>query len=136
MSMRAPLLLLAAMLSIHGAGLEPEPEIARVTAGLNGVFSPRGYFNITVRLYQLDGVEWAKYDLKKSRITLDFRPGSEVTAEDIRRVMREAGYKPGPVEIRRVRAVDAQAGRGAPGWVRIKRPTAKNAVVRWFQLNF
>ncbi len=106
----------------------------RAVASLNGVFSPRGYFNITVRLYQPQGVEWAKYDMKKARITRDFFPGVVVTEKQIQQVMSSAGYKPGPVAIRKLGAADGS--RIGPGWVKIKHPKSKNAVVRWFQLNF
>ena len=84
-------------------------KITRAVASLNGVFSPRGFFNITVRLYQLAGVQSAKFDLKKSRITLDFQPGVTVSSQDIRQVMVDAGYKPGP-EFKRLLAIaeDAQ----------------------------
>lgn len=112
----------------------PDTQILRAVAGLNGVFSPRGYFNITVRLYQLQGVEWAKYDMKKARITLDFFPGVVVTEKQIQQVMTNAGYKPGPVTIEKIAAQNVS--RSGPGWVKIKHPKAKNAVVRWFQLNF
>jgi copper chaperone CopZ len=106
----------------------------RAIAALNGVFSPRGFFNLTVRLYQLPGVDAAKYDLKKSQITLDFKPGITVTQEEIRQVMIGAGYKPGPVKLEML--APNQVTEIGPGWVKIKHPTAKNAVVRWFQLNF
>ena len=112
----------------------PEATIARAVATLNGVFSPRGFFNITVRLYQLEGVDWAKFDLKKSRITLDFKPGVTVTQDEIKNVMIGAGYRPGPVSISQI--APAEASRDAPGWTRIKHPHARNAVKRWFQLNF
>jgi hypothetical protein len=108
--------------------------ITRATANLNGVTSARGFFNITVRLYQLNGVEWAKYDLKRSQITLDFVPGATVTPEALRNVMSAAGYKPGNVSIRQVERPDHYEHR--LGWNRIKKPTAKNAAGRWLQLNF
>jgi copper chaperone CopZ len=109
-------------------------KVERAVAQLNGVFSPRGFFNITVRLYQLPGVDAAKFDLKKSRITLDFEPGATATVEQIQQVMVGAGYKPGPVDIRMLDA--NEAARTGPGWVKIKHPTSKNPVIRWFQLNF
>ncbi len=109
-------------------------KITRATAILNGVFSPRGFFNITVRLYQLTGVEAAKFDLKKSQITLDFKPGVTVTPQDIQQVMVGAGYKPGPVQIRLLEP--SEVSETGPGWVKIKHPKSKNAVIRWFQLNF
>jgi copper chaperone CopZ len=111
-----------------------EPKITRAVATLNGVFSPRGFFNITVRLYQLPGVDWAKYDLKQSRITLDFKPGVTVTPEEIQQVMIAAGYKPGPVTIES-HAV-SEVFESGPGWVKIKHPRSKHAIVRWFELNF
>ncbi len=124
---------MSAFFSNASLGQDP-PKVTRAVATLNGVFSPRGFFNITVRLYRLPGVDWAKFDLKKSRITLDFEPGVTVTPQEIRDVMTGAGYKPGPVRIQLLAANEAsQAG---PGWVKIKHPSAKNPVVRWFQLNF
>jgi hypothetical protein len=106
-------------------------DITRVVATLNGVFSPRGFFNINVRLYRAPGVEWAKFDLKKSQLTLDFKPGVSVTPDEIRKIMASAGYRPGPVRIERAAPV-----RTGPGWVRIKHPAGSNPLVRWFQLNF
>ncbi len=57
-------LLLAMMLALTGTPQTDDsalkPTITRATALLNGVFSPRGFFNITVRLYQHPEVEWAK----------------------------------------------------------------------------
>jgi hypothetical protein len=112
----------------------PEAPITRAMAMLNGVFSPRGFFNITVRLYQHPEVEWAKFDLKKSRITLDFRPGVTVTSEEIQRIIIDAGYKPGPVTIQSL--PPNQASETGPGWMKLKHPTSKNPIVRWFELNF
>ena len=110
------------------------PTITRAVAILNGVYSPRGFFNITVRLYRLPGANAAKYDLKKSRITVDFAPNVRITEDDMRRVMLEAGYKPGPVTIQTLASSDASET--GPGWVKLKHPTSKNPVARWFQLNF
>jgi hypothetical protein len=130
--------LLAIILSLTGAPQKddsaPEPTITRATASLNGVFSPRGFFNITVRLYQHPEVEWAKFDLKKSRITLDFRSGVTVTPNEIQQMITDAGYKPGPVTIQSLLA--SEASETGPGWMKIKHPASKNPIVRWFQLNF
>jgi len=106
----------------------------RAVAILNGVFSPRGFFNITVRLNQLSGLEWAKFDLKKSRITLDFQPGITVTEKEIRNVMVSAGYKPGPVTIEAL--APEQVSETGPGWVKVKHPRARNPLKRWLELNF
>lgn len=127
----------AALLAAAAYGEDIAPatqKVERAVAHLNGVFSPRGFFNITVRLYQLPGADAAKFDLKKSRITLDFKPGAAASVEQIQEVMAGAGYKPGPVEIRMLDA--NEAARTGPGWVKIKHPTSKNPVIRWFQLNF
>jgi hypothetical protein len=108
--------------------------ITRATANLNGVTSPRGFFNLTVRLYQLRGVEWAKYDLTKSMITMDFEPGVTVTSEEIGKVMSSAGYKPGLVHVEQVQKPEQYEHR--LGWNKIRRPTVKNPIGRWFQVNF
>jgi copper chaperone CopZ len=122
------------ILLLIGSPLLGGDMITRATANLNGVTSARGFFNITVRLYQLTGVEWAKYDLKKSQITLDFEPGATVTPEALRNVMSAAGYKPGNIEIHKFEKPDRYEHR--LGWNKIHRPTSKNAAGRWFQLNF
>ena len=127
-------LLLIAPTTMRGRPPAAEVKITRATAILNGVFSPRGFFNVTVRLYQLAGVESAKFDLKKSQITLDFQPGVTVSQRDIQRVMVEAGYKPGPVEIQLLSPNNVSET--GPGWVKIKHPQSKNGFIRWVQLNF
>ena len=109
-------------------------ETTRAVATLYGIFSPRGYFNIMVRLRAVEGVEWAKFDLKKSRLTLDFAPGYSITEPQMQRVEREAGYRPGPVKIERVDT--AGIARTGPGWMKIKHPNGGNAVSRWWQANF
>lgn len=136
--MRASYLVVFAVLFtpaiLCGQDVSAAPKLTRAVATLNGVFSPRGFFNITVRLYQLPGVDAAKFDLKKSRITLDFKPGVTVTTEQIQQVMIGAGYKPGPVIIQLLSP--GEVSETGPGWVKIKHPTSRNPVIRWFQLNF
>lgn len=135
--MRTPVLLLLAAVVLQPASsqsLADATKITRAVAILNGVFSPRGFFNITVRLYQLPSIDAAKFDLKKSRITLDFKPGATTTEKEIQQVMVEAGYKPGPVRIEVLPA--EQASETGPGWVKLKHPKSKNPVIRWVQLNF
>ncbi len=130
----------AALIWLLAAGLLCGDDIAsglqvtRVMARLNGVVSPRGFFNITVRLYQLPGADAAKFDLKQSRITVDFKPGATITREEMRDVIAAAGYKPGRIDIQTLSL--EEASETGPGWVKIKRPTSKNPVIRWFQLNF
>lgn len=128
------ILLLLAPATMAGSSARTRPRFTRAVATLNGVFSPRGFFNITVRLYQLQGLESAKFDLKKSQITLDFAAGVTVTPKEIRQVMVDAGYKPGPVRLQSL--LPGAAAENGPGWMKIKHPAAKNAFIRWFQLNF
>jgi hypothetical protein len=133
--MRTRLILPVALLLAAAVDAQsPALQIMRATAHLNGVFSPRGFFNITVRLYSLTGLNAAKFDLKKSQITLDFKPGIEITQAQIQRVMVDAGYKPGPVRIESLAA--DQVRETGPGWVKMKHPTSGNAFLRWLQLNF
>lgn len=106
----------------------------RVTVQLNGVFSPRGYFNIMVRVNKLQGVVRAKLDLKESRLTLDFAPGVVVSPAEIRGVMVNAGYSPGPFKIQEISVNAAPDNR--PGWVKIKHPRSHSALIRWLDINF
>ena len=106
----------------------------RVTVHLNGVFSPRGFFNIMVRVYQLQGVVRAKLDLKESRLTLDFAPGVVVSPTEIRSVMVNAGYSPGPFKIEEI-SVNAPPD-NRPGWIKVKHPRSHSALVRWLEINF
>jgi copper chaperone CopZ len=108
--------------------------ISRAAIHLNGVTSNRGYFNVAIRLRQVDGIEWAKYDLSKSMITVDFAPGKSPTADELREACRSAGYKPGEIDLKTVEQPVTHDGK--LGWRRMKQATARNPVARWFQLNF
>ncbi len=112
----------------------PQPEVTRVSATLNGVFSPRGFFNILVPLSEMQGVTAAKLDLKLSRITIDFAAGVTVTQEEMRQAMVDAGYRPGPITI--VNIPKESATESGHGWIRIKHPKTGNPVVRWIEENF
>lgn len=116
------------------AQVQPQPEVTRVSATLNGVFSPRGFFNILVPLTQMHGVRAAKLDLKPSHITIDFADGASVSKAKIQRVMVEAGYRPGNVSIQRL--PEQQASEAGPGWMRIKHPRTKSRFLRWLEVNF
>jgi len=123
-----------ALICLLAAVSAPAAQITRAVAHLNGVTSPRGFFNVTVRVYQIPGVEWVKYDLRQSKITLDFAPGTTGTVEQVRNAMSSAGYKPGDVNVETVDAPGIHDKR--LGWNRIRRPRSHNAVARWFELNF
>lgn len=128
------LMLLVARCGFSSDIVGTAPTVTRAVATLNGVFSPRGFFNIIVRLNQLPGVESAKLDLKKSRITMDFSPGVTVTKAQVQSAIRGAGYRPGPISIQSLS--QDQASETGPGWVKLKHPKSSNPVARWFALNF
>lgn len=111
-----------------------DKSFQRVTEQLRGVFSPRSFFNILVRIDKLPGVVRAKFDLKKSQLTLDFLPGVVVSPDDIRKVMVDAGYTPGPFKIDNIPVSAPPDNR--PGWVKIKHPRSRSALVRWLEINF
>lgn len=113
----------------------PDDSWQRVTAHINGVFSPRGYFNLLVGLYSLPTLKSAQFNLGSSTIVLDFPPQSPtVTEEEIQHIEKLAGYRPGAVSIAWIPAHSfAESG---PGWIKIKHPKSKNIVVRWFKQNF
>ena len=123
---RMGVVLLLALAARTAAG--EEVWRTRAVAKLNGVYSPRGFFNIVVRLKCLDSAEWVKLDLKRAQITVDFEPGEEITKEDLARVQHEAGYRPGPVELFRVSGETVD--HSAPGWMRLKSPPAKKTAQR------
>lgn len=109
-------------------------QITRVSATLNGVFSPRGFFNILVPLGHIQGVRATKLDLKKSLITIDFDPGTPVTKAEMRQVMANAGYKPGPVAMEYIPV--SEVSETGPGWRAVSHPKSKNPMIRWFKTNF
>ncbi|MHB8302480.1 MAG: hypothetical protein ACYDC6_06525 [Acidobacteriaceae bacterium] len=87
-----------------------------------------------VRVDKLQGVVRAKLDLKESRLTLDFAPGVAVSPAEVRSVMVNAGYTPGPFRIEEI-SVGAPLD-NRPGWVKIKHPSSHSALVRWLEINF
>lgn len=116
---------------------QPSPDASwqRVTAHLNGVLGPHGYFNIRVRLYALPSLESAQFNLRQSSMILDFPPGTPpITSGQIQRIEKDAGYRPGSVEIQQI-PVHSFAENG-PGWTKIKHPQSKYAVIRWLKQNF
>lgn len=123
---RMGLVLLVALAAATAAG--EEVWRTRAVAKLYGVYSPRGFFNIVVRLKCLDNAEWVKLDLKLARITVDFAPGEEVAKETLARVQHEAGYRPGPVDLFRV--TGETVDHSAPGWMRLKSPPPKKTAQR------
>lgn len=107
----------------------------RVTAHINGVFSPRGYFNLLVGLYSLSQLDRAQFNLSTSTIVMDFPPGSPViTAAVIQTIEKRGGYRPGGVTIQQIAPADLRET--GPGWMTIKHPQSKNLFLHWAQQNF
>jgi hypothetical protein len=132
-----PRLLLACIFLCAAPRLAPassRADITRISAQLNGVFSPRGYFNILVRLQKVSGAQAAKLDLAQSKITVDFAPGVQVTPAEMQDILVQAGYRPGPVSLKTF--PKSQARETGNGWIPIKHPTSHNGLVRWAQQNF
>ncbi len=123
---RMGLVLLVALAA--GTARGEEVWRTRAVAKLYGVYSPRGFFNLVVRLKCLDNAEWVKLDLKLAQITVDFGPGEEVSKETLARVQHEAGYRPGPVDLFRV--TGETVDHSAPGWMRLKSPPPKKTAQR------
>ena len=128
------MLLLAGPLLAAAAIPQPSEPMTRAASKLNGVFSPRGFFNILVPLGKIQGVRAVKLDLKQSRIIIDFNPGVSVTESEIRKVMVEAGYKPGDVTLEQL--AKSRVAETGPGWMKIKHPNSRNPFVRWVSENF
>lgn len=129
------LLSVAALLLVASLGFAaPPPVITRVSATLNGVIAPRGFFNILVPLSKIQGATAAKLDLKISRITIDFAPGATVTQKEMRQVIVDAGYRPGPIAI--VQLPEGGAAESGSGWIRIKHPKTRNPIAHWIEENF
>jgi hypothetical protein len=109
-------------------------HFTRVRVHILGIFSPRGIFNLVVRLYKLDGLERYKFDMPDALMILDFKPGVKVDPTAVRNVMVRAGYQPGPFTIDEL-PVSAFSP-NEPGWLRPPKIEAKSALMRWFELNF
>jgi hypothetical protein len=133
-------LLLATLLASSNARATPATSTdasswQRVTAHINGVFSPRGYFNLLVGLYSLPTLQRAQFNLGSSNIVLDFPPGTPpITGHEIQQIEKRAGYRPGPVVVERI--APANFSETGPGWTTIKHPQSKNRFARWAQQNF
>ena len=108
--------------------------VLRATMGIRGVFSPRGFFNIEVRLNQLKGLNRYKFDLRDSLAILDFKPGVAVSSSTLQEVMIKAGYRPGPVQIEEL-PLSRLKDKGR-GWMSPPKADSRWAFIRWLELNF
>lgn len=139
-SSRFSILLLASLLACANAGAASANATdvsswQRVTAHINGVFSPRGYFNLLVGLYSLPALKRAQFNLGSSSIVMDFPPGTQpVTVGEIQQIEKRAGYRPGPVTVEQI--APGSFSEVGPGWITVKHPQSKNRFARWFQQNF
>jgi hypothetical protein len=122
--------------SPNGSSLiEPtSAHFVRVYVTIYGIFSPRGVFNLMVRLYKLKGLERFKFDMPDALMTLDFKPGVKVEPAAIRDVMKQAGYQPGPFKIQELPI--SEASRDQRGWLKPPKVESKWALIRWLELNF
>ena len=111
-----------------------EQTVLRATMGIRGVFSPRGFFNIEVRLDQLKGLNRYKFDLRDSLAILDFKPGVSVSSSTLQEVMIKAGYRPGPVQIEELPL--SRLKDGGRGWMSPPKTDSRWAFIRWLELNF
>ena len=109
-------------------------SVLRATMGIRGVFSPRGFFNIEVRLDQLKGLNRYKFDLRDSLAILDFKPGVSVSSSTLQEVMIKAGYRPGPVQIEELPL--SRLKDGGRGWMSPPKADSRWAFIRWLELNF
>ncbi len=106
----------------------------RAILKVQGVFSPRGFFNIEVRLYQLKGLKRYRFDLKDSLAILDFEPGVSISSSSLKNVMVMAGYQPGPVTIKEITL--SQMKEKGRGWLAPPAVNSPWAFIRWLELNF
>ncbi len=109
-------------------------RFVRVRVTILGIFSPRGVFNLVVRLYKLKGLARYKFDMPDALMTLDFKPGVSVEPAAVRNVMVAAGYQPGPFKIEELPL--SAAANNEPGWLKPPKVESKSALIRWFELNF
>jgi copper chaperone CopZ len=66
----------------------------------NGMSCPFCAYGVKKHLLQLPGAEKVEVDLGKDQAVVDFAPDSKVTDEQIKKAVRDAGFKPGKVEWR------------------------------------
>lgn len=77
----------------------PPLPFMRAVVTVYGVANPGSTYNLGLAVRTLPGIQDYRYDLRPGRLTIDFRPGVKVTAEDIRRAVAKSGFTPGPVEL-------------------------------------
>jgi hypothetical protein len=78
---------------------QPPLPFMRAVVIVYGVANPGSTYNLGLAVRTLPGIQDYRYDLRPGRLTIDFRPGVKVTAEDIRRAVAKSGFTPGPVEL-------------------------------------
>ena len=110
-------------------------SFTRASMQLLGICSPRFVYNIIVRLFAVPGVERFRVDIKSGRMLLDFKPGVAATREEVKNIMVSAGFAPGPFELLKVPLSEAPKA-GSPYWHTFPVLRSKNALGRWFELNF
>jgi mercuric ion binding protein len=66
----------------------------------NGMSCPFCAYGIKKHLLRLPGAKKVEVDLGKDQAIVDFAPDSKVTDEQIKKAVRDAGFKPGRIEWR------------------------------------
>lgn len=113
--------------------VEPQ-SFTRVTVHVLGVFSLRGFFNMQARLYQTQGLARYKFNLRDSLMILDFQPGVTVPPSEIKQLMVDAGYRPGPFSMQQL-PLSALSNNGS-GWIEAPHASGRSPFVTWLKMNF
>jgi hypothetical protein len=110
-------------------------RFARVQIRVDGVASPRGCYNIYVRLYKIPDLMAYRFDLGSVLLTLDFMPGVRVTPELINSISIKAGYTPGPYTLRYL-PISLARGELKQALERRREQADESAFTRWWKMNF
>ncbi|MBI5576354.1 MAG: heavy-metal-associated domain-containing protein [Deltaproteobacteria bacterium] len=91
--------LLAAPYGAWSAG--PQPGAAKqAVVAVDGMSCPFCAYGVKKHLSALPGVKSVQVELAKGEAIVEFDPEGQVTDEQIRKAVREAGFTPGKIEWR------------------------------------
>lgn len=101
MFLRWPVTVLLLLTVIPVAWASPAAEAAKqAVVETKGMSCPFCAYGIKKHLLQLPGAKKVEVDLAQDQATVDFAPDSQVTDEQIKKAVRDAGFKPGKIEWR------------------------------------
>lgn len=137
---------LSAPRSNHGASEAPSardgvesrcspPTVLRASVNVRGLMSPRAAQNVFIRLMKMKGVQAFKCDLRPNIITVDFQPGVDMTAIQVRDEVIRAGWTPGGVELHKVPLYQATKDEMGSDWYILPEFGTGSAFMRWVYLN-